>query len=76
MRLERVNQDRGELRFYEVSIEPTLFDDHALCIRWGRIGRKSRHRIAETGDIGTVTASAKRAILQKTRRGYVQSEGK
>jgi len=29
-------------RFYEVSVEPTLFGDWALVCRWGRIGTKGR----------------------------------
>lgn len=74
MRLERVNPDRNEYRFYEVTIEPTLFRDHALLIRWGRIGKPSRQRIAETGALSSIRCAAEKIVRQKRRTGYEEPD--
>ena len=74
MRLERINPDRNEFRFYEVTIEPTLFGEHALLIRWGRIGKPSRQRIAETGPVRLVAKTQQSIAAQKARGGYREVE--
>ncbi|MGB3389974.1 MAG: WGR domain-containing protein [Pseudaminobacter sp.] len=36
--LDRIMRERNMARFYELSVEPTLFGEVALVRRWGRIG--------------------------------------
>jgi len=70
MRLERINPDRNEFRFYEIRVEPTLFKEHALLICWGRIGKRARQRIARTGEQPEIEAEARKLEKAKMKRGY------
>jgi predicted DNA-binding WGR domain protein len=70
MRLERVNPDRNEYRFYEITIQPTLFRDYALNVFWGRIGMPARHRVAQSGSFEEVEEAAEKLERSKMKRGY------
>jgi len=70
MRLECINPDRNMFRFYEIRVEPTLFDEHALLICWGRIGKRGRQRIALTGNFAEVQKTAEKLEKTKVKRGY------
>ncbi|MFX4300297.1 WGR domain-containing protein [Pseudosulfitobacter pseudonitzschiae] len=71
MRLERKNRDRNEYRFYEVVIEPDLFEECSLVICWGRIGSSSRQRIVSSGNSDSMMALAEQVSARKQRRGYL-----
>ncbi|MBT28118.1 MAG: WGR domain-containing protein [Thalassobius sp.] len=71
MRLERVNPDRNEYRFYEIEIQPTLFSDYSLMISWGRIGHRGRQRIAMSGSFDEIFGHALGLEARKMRRGYL-----
>ena len=71
MRLECINPDRNMFRFYEIRVEPTLFDEHALFICWGRIGKRARQRIACTGPYQEIEALALKLEKTKLKRGYM-----
>lgn len=75
MRLERINPDRNEFRFYELDVQPTLFCEYALLIRWGRIGKPSRQRIARTGPLDEVQAAVEKIRKAKSRSGYTKPDG-
>ena len=47
--MRRIDPTRNMARFYEVSLEPSLFGTWAVVRRWGRIGCQGRH-IAFNGD--------------------------
>lgn len=68
--LDRFAPERNMARFYEMSVEPTLFGEVALVRRWGRIGTLGRRRI----DIHPHAAAALAALEEMTRaklkRGY------
>jgi predicted DNA-binding WGR domain protein len=68
--LERVEPDLNMLRFYVLSVEPTLFGDTALVREWGRIGGPCRRRL----DLHEREASAREALntwlRRKQKRGY------
>lgn len=73
MRLERVHADKNEFRFYELDIEPNLFRDHTLVIRWGRIGRPARIRYASSGNLCEILSKARKIEARKRRSGYFQA---
>lgn len=70
MRLVRKNPEKNEYRFYEIRIEDDLFDACSVLVRWGRIGRVARQRVASSGDLKAVQAFASTLAEQKKRRGY------
>ena len=68
--LHRIDLDRNMRRFYELSVQPTLFGGASLVRTWGRIGTAGQSRI-ETFDHPIDTASAfVRLERTKRRRGY------
>ena len=73
--LERSDPALNMLRYYCLSIEPTLFGEVALVRRWGRIGTHGAC-ISEIHRDGTAALAAfdKRAAV-KLRRGYVEAAG-
>ena len=70
LHLHRIDPDRNMARFYSLEITPSLFGDHPLLRRWGRMGQKGRQMIELHGD----RDSAERAFLHTARlkqtRGY------
>jgi Uncharacterized conserved protein len=68
--LTRVEPEKNIARFYTLSIEPSLFGDHALVRRWGRIGCRGRLRI----DLHASRLDAEKAFRQlasiKRKRRY------
>ncbi len=45
LRIERTDFKRNMARFYQLSIESTLFGDVSLTRNWGRIGRLGQQRV-------------------------------
>ena len=70
IRLHRIDLDRNMRRFYELSVQPTLFGGASLIRTWGRIGTAGQSLI-ETFDHPADTATAfTRLERTKRRRGY------
>ena len=68
--LHRIDLDRNMRRFYELSVQPTLFGGASLVRTWGRIGTAGQSRI-ETFDHPSDTAAAFSCLERtKRRRGY------
>lgn len=70
LHIQRVDPNRNMARYYELSLEPTLFGEISLVRAWGRIGRRGQRRV-------DLFATEKRAvevfleILRKKRaKGY------
>lgn len=70
MRLERINPDRNEYRYYEIIVQRTLFGDYSLLVIWGRIGKSARQRIACSGSFEDISDAALALEARKMRRGY------
>lgn len=68
--LERVDPERNCFRYYGIFVEENLFGDRSLVIRWGRIGRIARERIAASGSAEQMLARAVKLQVTKCRRGY------
>jgi predicted DNA-binding WGR domain protein len=72
--LEKICPEDNCFRYYEISVEPNLFGDSSLIIRWGRIGRLGRERIAKSGSQGDLAVHAAVLARGKCRRGYAPAE--
>jgi predicted DNA-binding WGR domain protein len=69
--LEKVNAERGMLRFYRVTIAPSLFGGWVLVREWGRIGCGSGQRMEEWFAMQASAAAAlERLVAAKRRKGY------
>jgi len=71
--LEWVEPAKNRFRYYGVSVERNLFGDRSVIVRWGRIGRAGRQRVAASGDAGAMDIRARRLVRDKLRRGYVET---
>ncbi len=69
--LEKIRPEDNCYRYYAISIEENLFGDHSLVVRWGRIGRLGRERIAASGERCQISLAAAKLTQEKRRRGYV-----
>lgn len=58
-------------RFYIVSLEASLFGDHAVLRCWGRIGTKGRSLIELHEGREEAVRRMTRLVREKLRRGYV-----
>lgn len=70
MHLRRIDPTRNMARFYEVSLEPSLFGSWAVVRRWGRIGSQGRIRLELCDSAGEALDCIERLIASKRRRGY------
>jgi len=72
--LERVDPARNIARYYVLSIEPTLFANHTLIRRWGRIGCLGRQRLQFFGgeDATRAQVTLEMWLTQKRKRGYAR----
>ncbi|GEM_PF-3334646 len=68
--LEKIDAARNCYRFYEISLEPDLFAQTALVVRWGRIGGRGRIRIAGSGTMREAQDLATRILRLRLRHGY------
>lgn len=69
--LQKIDPSKNMRRFYQLSVEPTLFGDFALVHEWGRIGAK-RWRTKDGWHSSALEAEAALAMALKHRlaRGY------
>lgn len=68
--LERVERASNCFRFFGVSLEPNLFQDVSLVVRWGRIGTRGAIRIRASGSEDLMTMAAASLVKRKLGRGY------
>ncbi|MDQ0564382.1 putative DNA-binding WGR domain protein [Rhizobium mesoamericanum] len=57
-------------RFYQLSIEPTLFGDVSLTRNWGRIGRLGQQRVHLFSSEKEAVDLFLKLLAQKRSRGY------
>jgi len=68
--LERVERKKNCYRFFNISLEPNLFRDVSLVVKWGRIGSLGRLAIRASGSEEEMSARAAALLRAKIRRGY------
>jgi predicted DNA-binding WGR domain protein len=68
--LHRVDPSRNMARYYVLSIEDTLFGEHALVREWGRIGSPGRRRSQAFSTGESAQIALETWLNRKRRRGY------
>ena len=68
--MRRIDPTRNMARFYEVSLEHSLFGTWTVMRRWGRIGCQGRIRLELCDSADDAFDCIKRLITAKRRRGY------
>ena len=64
LHIQRIDPNRNMARYYELSLEPTLFDEISLVRTWGRIGRRGQVRV----DLFATERQAVEAFLELLRK--------
>ena len=62
-------------RFYELSLQPTLFGEVSLVRRWGRIGTSGQRLISTFSREEEAARAFTRLMAAKMRRGYNCTSG-
>jgi predicted DNA-binding WGR domain protein len=68
--MRRIDATRNMARFYQVSIEASLFGNWTVVRRWGCIGRRGRIQLELCDNIGEASFRIQQLIIAKHRRGY------
>lgn len=75
IRLEKINAEKRQRRFYVMNVTRTLFGEWCLIREWGRIGSAGGQRMIDYTDTeGEAEAALDRLFIQKCRRGYLICE--
>lgn len=71
MKLTRIDPQKNMHRFYEVHVQSTLLDSHAVVCTWGSI-KNQYHRVRMIQALSREEAEkiADQVIDQKTKKGY------
>ena len=71
MLMIKVVPEEKMARFYEVHVQSTLLDSHAVVCTWGSI-KNGYHRVRmiKTQSVDEAEKIAERIIQQKTKKGY------
>ena len=68
--LTRVDPDQNMARFYEMSVQPTLFGEATVFRNWGRIGTRGQSMMVTYPEANEAAAALAKLGGQKQRRGY------
>ena len=70
--LTRIDPEKRVFRYYQVNVQPTLVDDHAVVIAWGSL-RTSYGRMRAISQPSPQAAEelAQKIIEKKLNRGYL-----
>jgi len=71
--LRRVDASKNMDRFYELSLEPTLFGEWAVVRRWGRSHSEGRKRETWFDSPSPAVLFLDRLHRQKVKRGYLET---
>lgn len=77
MLMHKIVPEQKMARFYEVHVQSTLLDSHAVVCTWGSIKNGShRVRMIKTQSKDEAEKIAERIIRQKTKKGYTSPSSK
>lgn len=68
--LTHVEPDLNMARFYEMSIQPTLFGEATVFRNWGRIGTRGQAMMVTYPEAEEAAQAVGKLEGQKRRRGY------
>ena len=69
--LTHVDPDQNMARFYEMSVQPTLFGEATVFRNWGRIGTRGQSMMVTYPGANEAAAAVTKLERQKQRRGYL-----
>lgn len=69
--LVRIDQARNMARFYQMSVEPSLFGDYSVVRNWGRLGTRGHVRIALFQNRKLALQHFLNIAKEKKGRGYI-----
>jgi len=67
---QRIDRPRNVARYYQLSIQPTLFNEVAVVRHWGRIGMKGGHMRELFANEREAARHFLELARQKKKRGY------
>jgi predicted DNA-binding WGR domain protein len=71
----RIDPAKNCYRWYQVWVQPDLFNDWVVWTAWGRLGSvRYRQRLYPVADPENAAALARHIIDRKVRRGYHSRE--
>lgn len=68
--LTHIDPDQNMARFYEMSIQPTLFGEATVFRNWGRIGTRGQAMMVTYPEEDEAAEAVGKLERQKLRRGY------
>ena len=68
--LTQIDPDQNMARFYEMSIQPTLFGEATVFRYWGRIGTRGQSMMVTYPQATNASVAVAKLDRQKQRRGY------
>ena len=75
VRLEKINPEKRQRRFYVMNVAQTLFGEWCLIREWGRIGAAGGQRMVDyTASQEDAEAALRKLSDQKCHRGYCQCD--
>ncbi|NTI46107.1 WGR domain-containing protein [Agrobacterium rhizogenes] len=70
LHIQRIDPSRNMARFYEISLEPTLFGETSLVRIWGRLGTRGQQRIDVFPSEKPAVEAFLELLRQKRAKGY------
>jgi predicted DNA-binding WGR domain protein len=71
LHLKRTDVARNMRRFYEISLQPTLFGGMSLVKNWGRIGSSGQCQILTFEEQNDAVLAFRKLAAGKRKRGYI-----
>ncbi len=69
--LERIDPAQNMARFYQLSVQPTLFGEQSVVRCWGRIGTRGRSMMVTYATEGDAVKAYKALVRSKVAKGYL-----
>ena len=70
VRFEHVDPAQNRHRFYDLSWQPTLFDEGALVRAWGRQGQPGTSRATFYPDRACAESEVRQVVRRRLQHGY------
>lgn len=69
--LERIDPARNMARFYQLSVQPTLFGEQSVIRCWGRIGTQGRSMMVTFATEDEAVMAYQKLVRSKEAKGYL-----
>jgi len=68
--LEKVDPESDCFRYYSIRTTSDLFEDGAVMVQWGRIGRRGRVAIRGSGSVARCEELGRKILSLRLKHGY------